>query len=107
MNYSMNKVQVSYFLSCHNQISPTTQIPQPFPDFGPFPDFSLTISEFPESSIYRNSRKVVIFISNNTLTFSNKLMVTYTWGIAWKSNLDWCCAWLQRCWKSAPCRSHV
>ena len=33
MNYSTNKVRISYLLNCHNQISLTTKIPQLFPDF--------------------------------------------------------------------------
>jgi len=40
MNYSTNKLQVSYFLSCHNKISQTTK----------FSDFSLTLAEFHDIS---------------------------------------------------------
>jgi len=34
-------------LSCHNQISVTTQIPWPFPDFGPFPWLFTNLSRIP------------------------------------------------------------
>ena len=41
MNYSTNKVQVSYFVvRCHNQISLTTQIPDLTLTLGLFPDLS-------------------------------------------------------------------
>jgi len=67
-NYSTNKIQVTLYddprtcprtlqfmhsscvLAANNQISLTTQIPWLFPDFGPFPDFLLTIAEFPDIS---------------------------------------------------------
>jgi len=35
-NDSTNKVQVSGFVELQNQLSLTTQIARPFPDFGPF-----------------------------------------------------------------------
>jgi len=55
----MDKVQISYSVRCHNNISLTTQIPWPFPDFGLFPWPFTDLSRIPwHFQVSRNSRKV-------------------------------------------------
>jgi len=49
----------STFLSCHNQISLSTQIRWPFPDFKPCPDFHWPESNSRYFQVSKNSKNVV------------------------------------------------
>ena len=95
LNYSTNKAQVNYMiiwecvhtlvtvflpnhclvtsilLSCHNQISLTTQIPWPFPDFGPFPWLFSDLSQIPwHFHVSRIPEVVTMFLEYELFPFS-------------------------------------
>ena len=64
MHSSHHSLVTSILLNCHNQISLTTYVPQPFPDYGPFSltfhcDLSRIPQTFPGFQKFPKSAKLV------------------------------------------------